>query len=268
MRVTAIMNLKGGTAKTVTAINMAAILARDYAQRVLLVDADSQANLTEFISRTMPDGVTPGGFADLLRGKDAFPLPTKLENLSILWADETLMELDITAAGTGLADPMALAGYLERKDVRGRFDWCIIDCPPAFSAGAMAALIAADEVVIPMKLDAFGIRGMANLLEQIRNMKRINPDLEVAGVLPTMFYPTPNQREAEEKLRASLLTGYIRCFHHIRRSTKVDDMTFAQSPLIYSSPKSGAARDYKLFVRRMVADADPALAESVEGGER
>ena len=273
MRTTAIMNLKGGTAKTVTAINLAAIYARDYAERVLLVDADSQANLTEFMCLRMPDGSASGGFADLLRGLRAGPISTKLDNVSILWADETLMALDVTAAGSGAADPMALAAYLDRKDVREIYDRVIIDCPPAFSAGAMAALIAADEVVIPTKIDAFGIRGIPNLLEQIRNMKRINPDLEVAGVLPTMFYPTQEQRDAEAALRKSLLTGYIPCFRHIRRSTKVDDSTFAQEALIYSSPKSGACRDYKIFAKELAEwarDPDPywpGIATGTEGGE-
>ena len=84
MKTTAIMNLKGGTAKTVTAINTAAILARDYSMRVLLVDADSQANLTELTTRTTPNDLIIGGFADLMRGQKAFPLPTKMKNVDSL----------------------------------------------------------------------------------------------------------------------------------------------------------------------------------------
>ena len=86
MRITAIMNLKGGTAKTVTAINLAAIYARDYAERVLLVDADSQANLTEFMCLRMPDGSASGGFADLLRGLEGLPAETKMKNIWLLEA--------------------------------------------------------------------------------------------------------------------------------------------------------------------------------------
>lgn len=251
MRTTAIMNQKGGTAKTVTAINTAALLAREYAQRVLLVDADSQANLTEFVTADLPDGLTPGGLPDLLRGLKAFPLPTKLQNVSILHADETLMELDVTAVSAGKTNPMALADFLEEQE--DRYDWCVVDCPPAFSAAAVAALVAADDVIIPIKIDAFGIRGMANLLEQIRNMQKLNPDLEIAGVLPTMTYPSEMQRKTERELRASLEAGGLRVFHHIRRSTKVDESTFAQQALIYSSPKSGAARDYRTFVADLMA---------------
>ena len=254
------MNLKGGTAKTVTTINAAAILARDFGARVLLIDADSQGNLTEFVTAgTKEEGKTRGGLSDLLRGEEFVGiLQTAIQNVSILPADETLMALDISAAGNGAADPMALMNFL--GDLDEDFDWCLIDCPPAFSAGAMAALIAADEVVIPMKIDAFGIRGMANLMEQIRNMKRVNRGLEVAGVLPTMVYPGPEQREAVAKLRGSLQGIGIRCFHPIRRSEKVDQMTFNQKPLIYSAPKGHVTHDYKLFVRDLVAGAK-------EGGE-
>ena len=260
MRTMAIMNLKGGTAKTVTAINTAAILAADHAQRVLLIDADSQANLTEFVTNDRKNSLTIGGTADLLRGTGAVPVPTTIQNVKLLAADETLMALDLTAAGSGAVDPMAMADFLSRDGIADRFDWCIIDCPPAFSASAMAALIAADEVVIPMKLDAFGIRGMANLMEQVRNMRKVNAELTVAGVLPTMFYPNDSQREALQNLRTALKESGVRCFHHIRRSVKVDDMTFAQTPLIYSSPKSGATRDYRLFVRDLLA--------MQEGGEQ
>lgn len=244
------MNLKGGTAKTVTAINTAAILAGDYAQRVLLVDADSQANLTEFVSDDPPAGLTPGGFADLLRGQPASPVKTKLQNVDLLHADETLMALDVTAAGTGAADPMALADFL--SDRSDNWDWCIIDCPPAFSAGAAAALIAADEVVIPLKLDAFGVRGLANLLEQINNMRRLNAGLEIAGVLPTMCYPCEQQRKAAIELKASLASIGLRMFRPIRRSPKIDEMTFAQKPIAQFSPRSNPAHDYRDFVRALV----------------
>lgn len=264
MRTTAIMNLKGGTAKTVTAINVAAILARDHCESVLLVDADSQCNLTEFMAA---DKIELGTLADLLRGDPAAPVPTKVKGVSLIAADDSMMSLDVSAARSGVANPMALANYLADRD--RKYDHCIIDCPPAFSAGAMAALIAADSVVIPMKVDAFGIRGMKNLLEQIRNMQRINRDLEVAGVLPTMVYPDKEQKEAEEMLRQTLSLYGIRCFRHIRRSVTVDKMTFLQAPLVDSAPKGKVTYDYRVFVRALLA-AEESGPEAVdfEGGAR
>ena len=248
MRTLAIMNLKGGTGKTVTAINLAADLAGIYGQRVLLVDADSQGNLTEFVSRV--DNVEAGGIADLLRGNNGFPVPTSMQNVKILQADASLMALDISSAGNGSADTGALKDFRAKNE--DKYDWMIIDCPPAFSAAAAAALVAADAVVIPMKLDAFGIRGMANLLEQIRNMQRINRKLKVAGVLPTIWYNSFEQKETEDQLRSAMDAIGVHVFHHIRRSVQVDAMTFSQMPLIQSSPKSGACRDYKLFTRELM----------------
>ncbi|MBQ9401557.1 MAG: ParA family protein [Clostridia bacterium] len=247
MKTKAIMNLKGGTAKTVTAINMAAILSRDYDKRVLLVDADSQCNLTEFMTADMPKKVpTDRGLADILRGRGGEIRPTAFPGVDLIPATDELMELDTTTVKAGQSDPMQLADFLQ--GAAETYDFCLIDCPPAFSASAIAALLAADDVLIPMKLDAFGLRGMANLLTQIRNMQRVNPALTVGGILPTMYYQTQQMDEAEKLLRDSGLP----VFPHIRRSVKVDDMTFAQLPLIKSSPKSNACKDYRRFVRKML----------------
>lgn len=254
MKTTAIMNLKGGTAKTVTAVNAAAILSKVHGQRVLLIDADSQGNLSEFTIRDTEALDKTPGTAALLQHRDANIVKTKMDDVKLMVGEPELMGLDISSAGGGKVDTMALSDLLGALSETDSFDRCLIDCPPAFSAAAMAALAAADEVLIPVKLDAFGIRGLASLLAQIRNMRRVNPDLEVAGVLPTMFYPTPTQREAEEDLRKSLKVLGIRCFHHVRRSPSVDASTFAQSPLVYYSPKSGACRDYKIFVRELLGE--------------
>lgn len=244
------MNLKGGTAKTVTAINMAAILARDYQKRVLLIDADSQANLTEFMMAGLPEKErkTNGGLYDVLTGKRPTIRTTLLPLTCILPATDDLMDLDVSKiAGKG-ADVMALAELAASCSDADLTDHIIIDCPPAFSTAAAAALIAADDVVIPMKLDAFGIRGMTNLLRQVKNMQRINPALKVAGILPTIYYKAPMQDEAEQLLKDSGLP----VFSHIRRSTKVDDMTFAQMPITKSSPRSSACHDYRRFVEEFL----------------
>ena len=244
-----------------TAINLAAILAHDYAQRVLLVDADSQANLTEFVSGGPVDDTTPGGLYDLLRGQEAFPLPTKIPNVKILIGDSSLMDLDVSMVNAHAVEPLVLSDWLET--VADQYDWCVIDCPPAFSAAAMTALIAADQVVIPMKVDSFGMRGISNMMNQIRNMRRINPELEIAGVLPTMTYPDKTQHEKLAELRGVLAQYYIRTFNNIRRSALVDRSTFDQRPLVEASPKSKTLFDYRIFVSRLIGDSN----DEAEGGE-
>ena len=103
-------------------------------------------------------------------------------------------------------------------------------------------------MVIPIKLDAFALRGMGNLMRQIANMRKINPSLRLSGCLPTMWYNSPLIVEAEKTLGASGLPMYP----HIRRTNKVDAMTFAQEPLLLTSPRSSAGIDYREFVREYI----------------
>ena len=248
MRTTAILNLKGGVGKTATTVNMAAILAADYGKRVLVVDADSQANTTEFFGGVPKTGVTCT-LSDLLRRDYCNICDTNVENVRMIAADENLMDLDLSAVKSDSVridclQNVARGGFWEKH-----FDYMLIDCPPAFNAACAAALLAADDVIIPIKLDAFSLRGMANLMRQIQNMRAINPGLKLAGLLPTMIYKSEKISAALEALRASDLF----VFPGIRKTNKVDDMTFAQRPLIESSPKSAACIDYRRFVGAYVA---------------
>lgn len=255
IRTTAILNLKGGVAKTTTAINMAAILAKEHKKRVLLIDADSQCNATEFFGGTY-EGDT---MATILRDARYYGSPERIaalaiqsanfEGVDLIIGDETLMDMDLSAAAQGTVDINVLRMLVE--EVRERYDYILIDCPPAFNAASAAALVAADDVIIPIKLDAFSLRGMANLMRQIQNMKRINPRLKLAGCLPTMWYKDEEIQAAEDQLKAAGLP----VFHHIRSSKKVDGMTFKQEPLLVSSPNSAASVDYRRFVKEYVRGA-------------
>lgn len=261
MKIIAIMNLKGGVAKTVTAVNLAAILARDHGQQVLVVDADSQANATEFLG----GGREGRSLATLLRmpklERTSFSASFELhqivcsstvDGVDLLPADDSLMDLDLSKAETGDAWIDCLRVLKKAGDFDG-YDTVLIDCPPAFNAAAAAALLAADQVIVPIKLDAFSIRGLANLLRQISNMQKLNQDLQLLGILPTMW------RRCEEAEKAALA---LRCedlplLPRVRYSPTVDRMTYRQRPLTETSPKSGALKDYRTVAARIV-----------KGGER
>lgn len=254
IRTTAILNLKGGVAKTTTAINLAAILAKDGGAHVLLIDADSQCNCTEFfdanpslgslstILRSDSDGSNPTPSADWYIQSTAY------ENIDIVPGDDSLMDLDLSKVELGKCNINILRTLVE--SLGNSYDYILIDCPPAFNAASAAALVAADDVIIPIKLDAFSLRGMGNLMRQIKNMRRINPRLRVAGLLPTMWYKDPQIQSAEQQLRDAGLP----VFNHIRRSDKVDWMTFQQAPLLISSPNSAAGVDYRKFVAEYVRE--------------
>lgn len=246
MKTIAICNLKGGVAKTVSCVNIAAILAHDHGKRVLVIDADAQANATEFLGGKTTCKTT---MSDLLRRTEvSFEICQKssLDKVDLIAADDSLMDLDLSAVKGKAADVKCLVDL--RSSWASHYDFVLIDCPPAFNAASAAALLAADEVMIPIKLDAFSIRGMGNLMRQISNMRQINPRLRVGGILPTMWYASEAITKAERTLREHGLPVYP----HIRRSPRVDDMTFAQEPLISCSPLSGACRDYRRLCRLLV----------------
>lgn len=255
MRTIAICNNKGGVAKTCTAINIAAILAKDCKERVLVIDADSQHNTTDFL------GGDPlmTNLADLLRdvnadGHDAVEAiqDSNYPGVKLLPGCDTLMDLDLTAAQSDRVNLTVLRQLreeiesLDPEDERG-FDWCFIDCPPAFNAASSAGLLMADEVLIPVKLDGFSLAGMGNMMRQVANMRQVNPSLRLLGVLPVVWYASAHTAEWEKTLRDSR----FQVFPHIRRSDKVDDTTGAYRPLVEYSPKSGACVDYRRFVRQL-----------------
>ena len=258
MKTISICNLKGGVAKTTTTVNLAADLAKDHGKRVLVIDADSQANTTSFYRGETPLGKT---LADLLRlpktertpfsrevAIDVTIRPGSFPGVDLLPADSTLMDLDLSKVASDDVYTTVLAEGL--PELADRYDVVLIDCPPAFNAASTAALLASDAVLIPVKLDAFALEGMGNLLQQIRNMRRINPRLALYGLLPVMWYRSEAIHQAERILRYSDLP----VLPHIRRSTMVDDMTFRQLPLLRVSPSCGACQDYRRLARRIAEE--------------
>lgn len=255
MRTVCVLNLKGGVGKTVTSINLAAILATDYKKRVLLIDADSQHNTTDFF------GADPdlGSLSDYLRGDHEPYYPeniqhTDIPGLHILAGDDGLMNLDISAIRDGRANSGALVGLFEAIAEDDAYDYVIVDCPPAFNAASTAALAACDEAIIPIKLDAFSVKGLANMLLQISNMHRINPRLRVVGCLVTMWTKDMAEREAQlREINGRILPIFKQV---IRRSVKVDGMTYTGDPLTIYSPHSSAGVDYRRWVREYLGEEE------------
>lgn len=256
MKTIVIINNKGGVGKTTTTVNLAAILAHDHGKQILVVDADSQANTTEFFGGDPREGC----LSSLLRWRSfqgnigrtemfwGSVQPVAQYSIDLIAADDSLMDLDLSSLSNEETDAAVLRDCFLTEGVRSRWDFCLIDCPPAFNAASAAALLAADAALIPIKMDAFSIRGMGNLLRQIDNMRKINPGLQLLGVLPTMWYRSEETVKAERALR---LNG-LHVLGRIPRSVRVDDMTFRQQPLIVTSPRCEACRAYRRLAKRLI----------------
>ncbi|MEJ1097542.1 MULTISPECIES: AAA family ATPase [unclassified Pseudoxanthomonas] len=183
-RIIAIANQKGGVGKTTTAVNLAAALARA-PQRVLLVDLDAQGNAT------MGSGVEK-------RDLEASTCDVLLQEIEAKAAIVTAPEgfdllpgnIDLTAAEVQLMDIVGRELRLRTalEPLRPDYDFIIIDCPPALSLLTLNALTAADSVLVPMQCEYYALEGLSALMETIEAMRtRLNPKLEIEGVLRTMF---------------------------------------------------------------------------------
>ncbi len=183
-RVIAVANQKGGVGKTTTAVNLAAALAHS-SRRVLLVDLDSQGNAT------MGSGVDKREVAHstcdvLLEEVDARQAIVRGEEGFDLMPGNT----DLTAAEIALMDEQGREQRLKRAidSLRPDYDFILVDCPPALSLLTLNALTAADSVLVPMQCEYYALEGLTALLQTIDALKRkLNPALEIEGVLRTMF---------------------------------------------------------------------------------
>ena len=199
-KVIAMVNQKGGVGKTTTSINLAASLGI-LSKKVLMIDLDPQGNATTGVG--INKGDVENSIYEVLIGQavieDAI-IKTKYKNMSIIPAYTNLAGIDIVFINKerkAVADGQVFdkTGELKKSvlKIKDNYDYIIIDCPPSLGVLTTNALAASDSVIIPVQCEFFALEGVMQLMNTIMlAKKKINPNLEIEGVLLTMLYSRTN----------------------------------------------------------------------------
>ncbi len=202
-RVIAVANQKGGVGKTTTAINLAASLGLAE-QRTLLIDTDPQGNTTAGIGFPK-DPARRTLYNALLLGEplDRVILKTQIDGLDLISADKNLVgaEVELVAA---VNREYQLRNLTEQ--IRGNYDYIVMDCPPALGLLTLNALTAADSVLVPIQCEYLALEGVSELLDTLMRIRRtLNPNLAIEGILLTMY----DERTTLSKQVASDLRSFF-----------------------------------------------------------
>jgi chromosome partitioning protein len=252
-RIIAVANQKGGVGKTTTAVNLAACLATA-GQTTLLVDCDSQANATAAIGfQKDPSRRTLYHSLILNESFDRITQKSQVENLDVVPADKNLagaaVEL-VSAEGR----EYKLKGVL--TELREKYKFIILDCPPALDLLTLNALVAADAVLVPIQCEYLALEGVSELLDTLMRIRRtLNPKLEIEGILLTMYDErTTLSRQVATDLRSFFGTQIFQST--IPRNVRLAEAPSFGKPIIFYDVHSKGAEGYTQLAQEVIANAE------------
>lgn len=248
-QIISVANQKGGVGKTTTTVNLGACLA-SLGKKVLLVDMDAQGNATSGVGIRKPD-VTQAIYDVLVNElpiADA-TLVTEHENLSIVPATLQLAgaEIELTSM---MARESRLKGSL--AEVTDLYDYILIDCPPSLGHLTINSFTASDSILIPVQCEYYALEGLSQLLNTVRLVqKHFNPELEIEGVLLTMY-------DARTNLGNEVVAEVRKYFREkvyetiIPRNIRLSEAPSHGKPIIDYDPRSRGAEVYQALAKEVV----------------
>jgi len=243
MRILNICNLKGGVAKTTTTINLAYSLATEHNKRVLIIDNDKQGSASNFFEA---HSYEKPSIADVLMNtKRAGEViqHTEYRNLDIIPANMNLLRAEQKIL-TDTETPQQTRLKNALVEVSTYYDYCIIDNAPDAGMGTLNALVAGDDVIIPIKIDRMTFDGVDIMLDVISQVKAsFNERLAFQGCVITFFRGNDVNKQGAELLKND--AKYKLFQSRIYWTAKVDEASFGRVSVMEYSPRSWAARGYK-----------------------
>ncbi|MCZ7588385.1 MAG: AAA family ATPase [Gaiella sp.] len=246
-RVIALANQKGGVAKTTTTLNVGVAL-REMGHRVLLVDLDPQGNLT--MSQGLNPDVIERSMFDVLVHK--VPISEVIEHRE---ADLAVASIDLAGAELALSAMIGRERSLEKAlvEVRGSYDYVLLDTPPSLGLLTINAFVAATGVIVPVQCEYLSLRGLVQLENTLAMVREnLNPNVGVEGIVATMFDGrTLHSREAIEILEENF--GKLVYRTRIRKTVRYAEAPVKGSSVLKYDPTGAAAEAYRELARELVA---------------
>ena len=249
-RVIAIANQKGGVGKTTTAINLSACLA-EAGQRVLVIDIDPQGNTTSGLG-VMKDDIDKTVYEVMLQEIELTDAIIKniFENLDIVPSN-----VNLAGAEIDLIDVEDREYILKNEiaKVKGEYDYIILDCPPSLSMLTVNAMTASDSVLVPMQCEYYALEGLTQLIHTINLVKKkLNPELELEGVVFTMYDSRTNlSLQVVENVKDNLNQTIYKTI--IPRNIRLAEAPSHGLPINIYDSRSAGAESYRMLAQEVMS---------------